>query len=131
MSYGSVSAQSLRVHEHPSDQSCHWISVFEPLAFLVLHNPVLIQTLAQSSHGKGIKQGIVDEAEYARWLCGEGDRGRLNLLNVLLHVCELRGVPTPLCKDFVIVPKLSLSITKLDRLVHGNTGHCSRHRSAF
>ena len=93
MSHGSDSGDNLYVHEHPSDQSCHWISVFKPLAFLVLHNPILIQTLVQSSYGKGIKPGVVDEVEYAGWLCGEGDGGYLNLLNVLFHVCELRGVP--------------------------------------
>jgi hypothetical protein len=93
MNYGLDSDQKLRVHEHPSDQTCHWISVFKPLAFLVLHNSVLIQSLQSSSRGKGIKPGIVAEAEYARWLCSQGDGGLLNLLNVLLHVCELRGVP--------------------------------------
>jgi len=31
------SGWKLQVHEHPSDQTCHWISVFIPLAFLVFH----------------------------------------------------------------------------------------------
>ncbi len=93
MNYTSDSGQKFRVHEHPSDQTCHWISVFKPLAFLVFHNPVLIQSLSESSRGKGIQLGVVDEAEYLRWLCDEGEGGLLNLLNVLLHVCELRGVP--------------------------------------
>ena len=94
MNYVSDSDQNLRVHEHPSDQTCHWISVFKPLAFLVFHNSVLIQSLQQSSRGKGIKPGTVAEAEYAQWLCSEGDGGLLNLLNVLLYICELQGVPT-------------------------------------
>ncbi len=93
MNYTSDSGQKLRVHEHPSDQTCHWISVFKPLAFLVFHNPILIQSLSESSHGKVIKRGIVDEAEYVQWLCDEGEGGLLNLLNVLLHTCELQGVP--------------------------------------
>jgi hypothetical protein len=93
MNYTSDSGQNLRVHEHPSDQNCHWISVFKPLAFLVFHNSVLIQSLPESTRGKGIKPGIVIEAEYVQWLCSEGEGGLLNLLNVLLHVCELRGVP--------------------------------------
>jgi hypothetical protein len=93
MNYSSDSDQKLCVHEHPCDQTCHWISVFRPLAFLVFHNSVLIQSLQESSRGKGIKPGIVAEAGYAQWLCSEGDGGLLNLLNVLLHVCELRGVP--------------------------------------
>jgi hypothetical protein len=94
MNYGSDSDQKLHVHEHPSDQNCHWISVFKPLAFLVFHNSVLIQSLQESSRGKGVKLGAEADAGYARWLCSEGDGGLLNLLNVLLHVCELRGVPT-------------------------------------
>ena len=67
--------------------------MFKPLAFLVFQNPALIQSLSESSRGKGIKPGAMDEAEYVRWLCGEGDGGHLNLVNVLLHMCELRGVP--------------------------------------
>ena len=94
MNYTSDSGQKLRVHGHPIDQTCHWVSVFKPLAFLVFHNPVLIQNLSESSYGKGIKLGVVDEAEYVQWLCDEGEGGLLNLLNVLLHVCELWGVPT-------------------------------------
>jgi hypothetical protein len=94
MNYRSDSDQNLRVHEHPSDQTCHWISVFKPLAFLVFHNSVLIQSLQESPRGKGIEPGVVTEAGYARWLCSGGDGGLLNLLNVLLHICELRGVPT-------------------------------------
>jgi hypothetical protein len=67
--------------------------VFIPLAFLVFHSPFLIRSLSESSRGKSIKQGVVNEAEYVRWLCDEGEGGLLNLLNVLLHVCELQGVP--------------------------------------
>jgi len=62
-------------------------------AFLVFHNPVLIQSLSESSRGKGIKPGVKDEVEYVQWLCDEGEGGLLNLLHVFLHVCELRGVP--------------------------------------
>jgi hypothetical protein len=94
MTYTSDSGQNLRVHDHPSDQSCHWASVFKPLAFLLFRNPVLIRSLSESYRGKGIKLGVVDAADYVRWLCDEGEGGLLNLLNVLLHVCELRGVPT-------------------------------------
>ena len=70
--------------------------MFKPLAFLVFNSPVLIQSLLQSSYGKDIKLDGMDEAECVRWLCGEGDGGLSNLLNVLLHVCALRGVPNPL-----------------------------------
>jgi hypothetical protein len=92
MQYISESGRK-RVHEHSSDQGCHWKSIFKPLAFLVFHSPFLIQSLAQSSHGKDIKPDDVDEAGYVQWLCDEGNGGLLNLLNVLLHICELRGVP--------------------------------------
>ena len=93
MVYVSASGQELRVHEHASDQSCHWISVLKPLAFLVFQNPALIQSLSESSRGKGVKPGVMGEVEYMRWLCSEGNGGLLNLLNVLLHMCELRDVP--------------------------------------
>lgn len=94
MLYVSDSGHELRVHEQASDQRCHWIQVFKPLAFLVFRSPFLIQSLSESSRGKGIKLGVTGEAEYVQWLCTEGDAGLLNLLNVLLHVCELRGVPS-------------------------------------
>jgi len=92
MVYSSSSGQKCRVHEQASDQTCHWISVFKPLAFLVFHNPVLIQSLLQSSHGKG-RELDASGTKYMQWLCEKDDRGLLNLLNVLLHICELRGVP--------------------------------------
>jgi hypothetical protein len=92
MVYVTDSGQKLRVHDHASDQSCHWTTVFKPLAFVVFHHPVLIQSLSQSSYCSGKELGDV---EYARWLCELDNRGFLNLLNVLLHVCELRGIPDP------------------------------------
>lgn len=67
--------------------------MFKPLAFLVFSNPVLIQSISQSPYGKLKKLDILNEAEYKKWLCSEDDKGFLNLLNVLLHICELRGVP--------------------------------------
>lgn len=67
--------------------------MLKPLAFLVFQNPALIQSLSESSRGKGVKPGVMGEVEYMRWLCSEGNGGLLNLLNVLLHMCELRDVP--------------------------------------
>ena len=84
MDYG---LEKVLVHEHPSDQTCHWVSVFKPFMFLVFHNSVLLQTLQENSYGKSIKPGMVTEAEYVKWLCSEGDGGLLNLVNLLLHVC--------------------------------------------
>jgi hypothetical protein len=93
MVYVSDSGEELRVHEQASDQNCHWISVLKPLAFLVFQSPALIQSLSESSRGKGINPDAMGEVDYARWLCSEGEGGLLNLLNILLHMCELRGVP--------------------------------------
>ena len=93
MVYVSASGQELRVHEHASNQSCHWIPVLKPLAFFVFQSPALIQSLSESSRGKGFKPGVMSDIDYAQWLCSEGDGGLLNLLNVLLHICELRDVP--------------------------------------
>src|SRR5262245_48400897 len=94
MLYSSSSGQRRRVHEHPSDQDCQWVSVFIPLAFLVFQTPVLIQSLSQSSYANGKALGVLSMAEYSKWVCKEDDKGIPNLLNVLLHVCELRGMPS-------------------------------------
>ena len=95
MNYLSDSGQKLRVHDHPSDRNCHWVPVLKPLVFTVFHVPILIQSLLQSLNSHGKKLSFLDDAEYLRWLCGYDERGILNLVNVLLHVCELRGVPNP------------------------------------
>lgn len=90
MVYLSDSGQKLRVHDHPSDQSCHWAAV------IVFHVPILIQSLAQRSTDNGKQMDVLNvSTEYSRWLCGYDEQGVLNLVNVLLHVCELRGVPNP------------------------------------
>lgn len=93
MTYLADSGQKLRLHDHLSNQTCHWVAVFKPVAYIVFHNPILIKSLSQSSYGKGTKLDAVEEAEYAEWLCKYDERGLLNLLNVLLHVFELRGIP--------------------------------------
>lgn len=94
MNYTSDSGQKLLIHDHASDQKCHWTLVLKSLAFLVFRSPFLIHSLLASPHGKGIKLSIMeDEAGYLRWLCCEGDEGLPNLLHVLLHVCNFRGMP--------------------------------------
>lgn len=94
MTYVADSGQTLRVHDHVSDQSCHWAMVLKPTAFIVFHTPALIKSLShQSSYGNGKKLDLMGDSEYANWLCEFDERGILNMLNVLLHVCELRGIP--------------------------------------
>jgi hypothetical protein len=95
MNYLSDSGEKLRVHGHPSDQSCHWVAVLKPLVFTVFHVPILIQSILQRSNSSGKKVSFLDGTEYARWLCQYDESGVLNLVNVLLHVCELRGMPSP------------------------------------
>lgn len=90
----SKSSQELRVHDHESDQNCHWVNVLKPLAHVVFHNPILIQSLAQSPCSAGTDLNVLSDGEYAQWLCKFDQRGFLNLLNVLLHICEIRGIPT-------------------------------------
>ena len=36
---------------------------------------------------------VMGDAEYTNWLCKYDKKGVLNLLNVLLHICELWGIP--------------------------------------
>jgi hypothetical protein len=93
MDYMSNQGQMLRVHGHDSDHTCRWTNVLKPLAYIVFHNATLIQSLSQSSYSGGKKLGILDHSEYAKWLCEYDKQGFLNLLNVLLHICNLRGVP--------------------------------------
>ena len=70
------------------------MAVLKPLAFLVFRVPILVQSLFQHSKGGG-KQGVPGDVEYSQWLCKCDERGILNLLNILLHVCKLRGMPNP------------------------------------
>lgn len=92
MAYIAPSGQNLYVHDHVGDQNCHWAMVFKPLAFIVSRTPILIKSLSQSSYGRGKELDNVGDAEYTNWLCKYDEEGVLNLLNVLLHVCELRGI---------------------------------------
>lgn len=93
MTYVSKSGQPRRVHDHESDQTCHWTNIFKPLGFIVYHNAFLIRTLSRSVYGKGEGLDDLEDSTYARWLCTQDERGFPNFINVLLHVCELRGVP--------------------------------------
>jgi hypothetical protein len=90
--YKSKGGQELCVHDHESDQNCHWINVLKPLAYIVYHNPTLIQSLSRSACSAGADASVLG-GRYTQWLCEFDERGFLNLLNVLLHVCEIRGVP--------------------------------------
>ena len=93
MLYSSTQGQRLRVHDHDSDQSCHWTNVLKPLACIVFHNATLIQSLSRSSYSGGKELGIMDHSEYAKWLCEYDEKDFLNLVNILLHICDLRGIP--------------------------------------
>jgi hypothetical protein len=93
MSYMSTTGQRVRIHEHTADQSCRWGVLFKPLAFIVLHDAQLFQHLVLSPH-RNEQFDSSDYAGYARWLSQWGRNGMLNLLNVFLLVCDLRGVPS-------------------------------------
>lgn len=74
--------------------------VFKPIAFIVFRTPILIKSLSLSSYGRDMDSDseldVMGDAEYANWLCKYDKKGVLNLLNVLLHICELRGIPVVL-----------------------------------
>jgi hypothetical protein len=91
--YISDSGQRCRVHEHESNQTCHWTTVFKPLAVVVYHNAFLIRSLSYSEYGKGKGLDNLTDTGYARWLCKWDEKGFPNLLNVLLFICHLRGIP--------------------------------------
>jgi hypothetical protein len=95
MNYRSDSGQILPVHDHLSNQSCHWIPIFKPLSFIVLRDAQLMQGLTQSKYFSGRwRVNALDYSGYAAWLCGEDNDGMLNLLNTFLFVCEHRGLPS-------------------------------------
>jgi hypothetical protein len=93
--YLTNSGQKLRVHDHPSDQNCHWIPVLKPLAFIMFRDPVLLRSLSQSTYSHDKSLTTFNSSQYAQWVCKKDGRGFLNLLNVLLHVCDLRGILAP------------------------------------
>lgn len=97
MTYLTNTGQTVRVHDHPSDQNCQWVNVLKPLALLALHDAQIVQHLVQSVHRKGKPFDPSDYAHYAKWLCDLGGNGLLNLANVLLLVCEVRGLPSLPC----------------------------------
>ena len=39
-----------------------------------------------------MKLNAIGDVGYAEWLCKYDERVLLNLLNVLLHICELQGI---------------------------------------
>jgi hypothetical protein len=90
MTYISDTNLSLPVHDHPADQSCHWASILKSLAFIVFRDAQLMQKILHDDSGRF---DASDFKGYARWLCKLGGNGILNLMNVLLRVCEVRGAP--------------------------------------
>ena len=90
MTYVNEGGQDARVHAHPCDRTCHWVPISKPLAFSVLHNGQLTQTLVQSH----LRHGNAFGNTYVKWLCRTGEDGRLNLLNLFLLVLDIRGPPS-------------------------------------
>jgi hypothetical protein len=83
-----------KVHDHPADQSCHWVSIFKPLSFIVFRDAQLAQHIFHGvSHRRPIPFGAGDFRAYAKWLGESGENGMVNLIHVFLLVCELHGSP--------------------------------------
>ena len=93
MMYLSETNLELRVHDHPTDQTCHWVSIFKPLSFLVFRDAQMMQNVVHPSMRRARPIDASDFQGYARWLCEFGGNGLLNLVNVFLRVCELQGGP--------------------------------------
>jgi hypothetical protein len=93
MTFMSNAGQELRLHEHPSNKTCHWRNILKPLAFTVLGDHHLSQILASSRFRNG--NHIESSGNtYVRWLCRVGENELLNLLNVFLVLLEFRGPPS-------------------------------------
>jgi hypothetical protein len=93
MTYTSESSLALPVHDHPTDQSCHWVSIFKPLSFVVFRDAHLVQKVLCELVVHGRQFDASDLKGYGRWLCEVGKTGILNLMNVFLGVCAFRGSP--------------------------------------
>ena len=61
----------------------------------MFRDPVLLRSLSQSTYSNDKLLTMFNSSQYAWWVCKKDGRGFLNLLNVLLHVCDLRGIPAP------------------------------------
>jgi hypothetical protein len=89
MTFSSKSRQSALIHDHQTDQTCHWVSIFKPLSFIVFRDAHLMQKILRSR-----QFDAEDFSGYAKWLCQVGEQG-LNLMDIFIRVCELRGFPQP------------------------------------
>jgi hypothetical protein len=94
MKYKSESNLDLQVHNHTTDQACHWISIFKPLSFIIFRDAQLVQHIVYGvPHHPPIRFDANDFHAYARWLCEVRVDGMLNLIHVFLLVCKLQGTP--------------------------------------
>jgi hypothetical protein len=97
MTFLSESGLSLPAHDHPTDHTCHWVDIFRPVSFIVFRDAQLLQNVVYklTRHDHGRRFEASDFEGYAKWLCEFGGNGLLNLMNVFLRICELRGIPSP------------------------------------
>jgi hypothetical protein len=93
MTFLSESGLSRPVHNHPTDHTCHWVHIFKPLSFIVFRDAQLLQNVVCESTHRGRRFEASDFQGFAKWLCEFGGNGLLNLMNVFLRMCELRGSP--------------------------------------
>jgi phage/plasmid primase-like uncharacterized protein len=94
MTYMSESHLVLQVHDHATNQTCHWMSIFKPLSFVVFRDAQLAQKILHGiMPGGGGRFDAGDFRGYGKWLCEFGGNDLLNLITVFLLVCELRGSP--------------------------------------
>jgi len=80
--------QKVPVHEHDTDETCHWVHAFKPLAYLVFH----VQDLQHLIPKGGTSE--FDGERYTRWLCEvDGAFGVTNLVKLVVHISE--SIPLP------------------------------------
>jgi hypothetical protein len=94
VTYLSDTSQELRVHDHATDQTCHWADIFKPLAFIAFRDVRLAQALQESPLFAGKALTTLDPTSYAAWLGEFGKNGLPNLLSVFIIVHDFRGPPS-------------------------------------
>jgi hypothetical protein len=88
MKFFNLSDKEVPVHQHPTDETCHWINVFKPLAYVIFYTASLRPLIKVSGGSK------LTEEEYCKWLCQvDTERKTTNLVKLLVDTTCL--VPLP------------------------------------
>ena len=88
MKFVNLVDEEVPVHQHPTDETCHWINVFKPLAYVIFYTTNLRSLIEV----KGDSQ--LTEEEYCKWLCkSDAEMKTTNLVKLLHDATYLTPLP--------------------------------------